>query len=225
MTSLVEEFFTRDLSEAEHEALSKLLEGSPEAASRYEGLLEKNYLATGLPQPNIPQSLASLPHLGGSRLTVAGGTLKLLLVGLALVGTALWKFWPAPHAEISQPVQALAVEPVHKKAPAAKALPAVKQPAPIQPVEAGIGSEGQELSLEVDAPQRSLVTVRILDSSGKEVRALYAGFVEAGRWNFQWDGLLENGEAAGAGDYRIDVQTGAVHQTKDIRIQLRPTAP
>jgi hypothetical protein len=224
MTSLVEDFFIRDLSEAEHEALSKLLEGSPEAASRYESLLQQNYLATGLPQPSLPKALHTLPHLGSGGLTFLSGTIKLLLVGLGVVGAALWKFWPAPQAEITKPVQSLAVQPALEKPPAANVKPAV-QPAPAQPLAAGTGPEGQELSVEVDAPQRSLVTVRILNSSGKEVRALYAGFVEAGQWNFKWDGLLENGEAAGAGDYRIDVQTGDSHLSKEIRVKLKPSAP
>ena len=69
------------------------------------------------------------------------------------------------------------------------------------------------------------MTVRILDPAGKEVRALYTGFVGAGRWNFQWDGLLQDGQAAGAGDYRIDVQAGEAHLSKDIRVKLQPPAP
>ncbi len=77
----------------------------------------------------------------------------------------------------------------------------------------------------LNAPQKSLVTVRILDAEGKEVRALYTGFVESGRWSFQWDGLLENGEPANAGSYRIDVQSGESHLSKDIQIKLNTTNP
>jgi flagellar hook assembly protein FlgD len=94
-----------------------------------------------------------------------------------------------------------------------------------EPERVSPAQEGQELSVLVDAPQKTLVTVRILDAGGKELRALYTGFVEAGHWNFKWDGLLENGQPAGAGEYRIDVQTGAAHQTKDIRLKIQPVSP
>ena len=223
MADLVQEFFKRDLTETEHEALSKLLESSPEAASSYERLLEQNYLATGLPQPTLPKGLQPLPHPGAGGLTGLGASIKIFLAVLAVSGIALWKFWPQTKVEIFMPLQQ-PVQQVLEKHLTVPVKPFVKKPAPIQPLAAGSTQEGQELSVEVDAPQRSLVTVRILDPGGKEVRALYTGFVEPGRWNFKWDGLLGNGEAAGAGDYRIDVQSGAAYQSKDIRIKLRPPA-
>jgi FlgD Ig-like domain len=220
MADLIEQFFTRDLSEAEHEALSKLLQDSPEAAQKYERLLEQNYLATGLPQPQLPKGLNSLPETGGSLLG-KGALLKLLAVGLAgLAAGLIWKFWPMSNPVTSpasqQPVQAVSPKP---------AQPAVarQKPAPVQPLAAGPSQEGQELSVVLNTGQKSLVTVRILDGQGNEVRALYTGFVEPGHWSFQWDGLLENGQPAGAGDYRIDVQSGATHLSKDIQIKLKPT--
>jgi hypothetical protein len=216
MTDLVQEFFTRELTEAEHAALSKLLEASPDAALNYERLLEQNYLATGLPQPTLPQGLQTLAQPGTGGLASWGGAIKVLLVGLTAAGVVLWKFWPQPKASTPMPIPQPAI---HRTVEKPMAAP-VHKPAPVQPLAAGPAQEGQELNVVVAAPQRSLVTVRILDASGKEVRALYTGFVEAGRWDFKWDGLLENGEAAGAGDYRIDVQTGAAHLFKDISIKL-----
>lgn len=224
MVDLVQEFFKRDLSEAEHEALSKLLEGSPEASARYEGLLQQNYLATGLPQPTLPHGLQNLPQARGSGTALLSGGLKILLAGL-VAGAALWKFWPQPKVETSLPTQTKAIPNVVQKPVIASIKRSTNKPAPVQPLAGSPSQEGQELSVLVDAPQKSLVTVRILDASGKEVRALYTGFVEAGHWNFKWDGLLENGQPAGAGDYRIDVQSGAAHQTKDIRIKLNPSSP
>jgi hypothetical protein len=223
MIDLVQEFFKRDLTEAEQEALSKLLERSPEAASSYERLLEQNYLATGLPQPTLPKGLQSLPHPGAGGIAGLGGSIKILLVVLAAAGVALWKFWPQTKAEISMPIQQSAQH-ILEKHLTVPVKPVVKKLVPIQPSAAGPAQEGQELSVIVDAPQRSLVTVRILGPAGNEVRALYTGFVEVGRWDFKWDGLLGNGEAAGPGDYRIDVQSGAAHQSKDIRIKLRQPA-
>ncbi len=225
MADLVQEFFTRELSEAEHAALSKLLESSPDAALSYEKMLQQHYLATGLPQPTLPQGLQSLPHPGGAGPVGWSGAAKLLLVVLAAGGTALWKFWPQTKMEVPLQVQPQTVQQPIEKSSVSTLKPVVQKPVPIQPLSAGPGQEGQELSVLVDAPQKSLVTVRILDSGGKEVRALYAGFVQAGRWDFKWDGLLDNGEAAGTGDYRIDVQAGEAHMSKNIRIKLQPTAP
>ena len=210
---LIQEFFKRDLSEAEQEALAKLLQESPDAAVKYERLLEQNYLATGLPQPTLPKALQSMPHVGGGGL--AAGLTKLLIIGLIAAGFALWKYWPPSKVENPAPIQRPVMRPTN---------PEVKRPAPIQPEAAGPTQEGQELSVLVKTPQRSLVTVRVLNAQGREVRALYAGFVDPGQWAFQWDGLLENGEPASAGNYVIDVQSGPAHLTKAIQIKLQPAS-
>jgi hypothetical protein len=201
--------------------LSKLLQESPEAALKYERLLEANYIATGLPQPTLPNGLNTFPKPGGSLLGKSV-LLKLLAVGLAAVaGGLLWKFWPKSNmvipAAVQQPIQQIPGKPV---------IPAIthKKPAPVQPLAAGPSQEGQELSVVVNTAQKSLVTVRILDPNGREVRALYTGFVDPGHWAFQWDGLLGNGQPASAGDYRIDVQSGASHLSKDIQIRLQPSS-
>ena len=225
MVDLVQEFFKRDLSVAEQESLSKLLEGSPEAALSYENLLEQNYLATGLPQPTLPQGLHSLPRIGGGGPMVWSGAAKILLAVLALGGAVLWKFWSAGKAEISMAAPPPSVQQTIDNPLTEPVNHGLKKPVRVEPQASGPVQEGQELSVVVNAPKKSLVTVRILDQAGKEIRVLYTGFVEAGRWNFQWDGLLGNGEAADAGEYRIDVQTGAAHQAKDIRVKLGPPSP
>ncbi len=219
---LIQEFFNRELSEAEADSLGELLRESPDSALQFEGLLEKHYAQTGLPSPQLPASLNDLPR-GSNGIGSLGGLKILLLLAATGLGYLAWKYWPV-KTEVPIPgyshQETLSGSPLDKKP---SALQAVKPL--VQPQEAGPAAEGEELSVVLDAPQKSLVTVRILDSAGREVRALYAGFVEAGRWNFQWDGLLENGAAAGAGDYRIDVQAGAAHLTKDIQIKLATPAP
>jgi len=219
MTDLVQEFFLRDLSEAEHEALSKMLESTPDAALRYEQLLEQSYLATGLPQPSLPQGLQSLPHPGAGGLTGLSGSIKILLAVLATTGVILWKFWPQPKTEISVPVQPQAVQQTAPKALTVPVKEAIKLLAPVQPSAAAPGPEGQELSVVVDAPVKNLVTVRILGQDGQEIRNLYTGFVQPGHWAFRWDGDLTDGKPAPPGNYQIDVQTGTLHQTKNIRIK------
>src|ERR1039457_4124686 len=132
MADLVQEFFIRDLTETEQEALSKLLESSPEAASNYERLLEQNYLATGLPQPTLPKGLHSLPHSGAGGIAGLGGSIKVLMVVLAAAGVALWKFWPQTKAEIPMPLQQ-PVQQILEKRQTAPLKPAMKMPAPVQP--------------------------------------------------------------------------------------------
>lgn len=214
MADLIQSFFTRDLSEPEHEALSKLLEESPEAALRYEELLEKSYLATGLPQPTLPRALRSLPPSGGWGAGL--GWIKYLALGLAVLGVALWKFWPEPQVN---------EVPSAPKAPLLKApnlsRPGLRPHSPRPPANGSIQA-GHELSVVVDVPQKTLVTVRILNAAGGEIRSLYTGFADPGRRTFRWDGLLANGNPADAGYYRIEVQSGSTRQIKVIQIKAEP---
>ncbi len=57
MADLIQEFFERELSEAEANSLGNLLQESPDSALRFESLLEKHYLQTGLPSPQLPSGL------------------------------------------------------------------------------------------------------------------------------------------------------------------------
>lgn len=222
MADLIQAFFERDLSEDEHEALASLLAESPEAALRYEGLLEASYLLTGLPQPSLPRGLRTLGHpgsggwMGGSALT------KIFIIALA--GAAIWKFWPFHALKAPEPT-ALTV-PVGLSASSAKIVGPKIASKPFSASQipssaTGATRDGKELSVVVDSPQSALVTVRILDGSNREIRTLYTGFVQAGERSFRWDGLLSDGQPAPAGDYRIDVQSGASHQIKNIVIKLK----
>jgi hypothetical protein len=212
MADLIQEFFERELSGPEADSLGTLLQESPDEALRFEGLLENHYLATGLPLPQLPASLQNLPLSPGGMGAMGGWKLFALLV-VAGAGFALWKYWPgsqtlpakaalAPVASISQPV-----------------FSAPAKPQPVHPRKADPAAVGEELSVVVGAAEKTLVTVRVLDAEGKEVRDLYTGFISPGHWSFQWDGLLSAGAPAPTGNYQIDVQAGALHQTKDVHIQ------
>jgi hypothetical protein len=217
MADLIKEFFERPLSEAESDSLSHLLNESPDAALRFEGLLEGHYLATGLPSPEVPASLNTPPRVSGGLGTAAGLKFSALLVAAGLLA---WKFWPSsitlPAVKPQAPA-VLSTAPLSKNtetrpAHAARVLP-------VQPQPAGPTVEGEELSVVVGVQEKTLVTVRILNNGGKEVRELYTGFIQPGHWSFRWDGDLSDGVPAAAGDYQIDVQTGDLHQTKNIRIK------
>ncbi|HTC21346.1 MAG TPA: FlgD immunoglobulin-like domain containing protein, partial [bacterium] len=208
MADLTQEFFEREFSESDGDSLKALLEESPEAVLRFERLLESHYLATGLPSPELPPSLQSLPFKPGG--WGAFGAWKLLSV-LAAAGLAFvaWKYWPSS--------QTLAIQPAPVPAAMSQApAPVIANPRPaqavlpptVEPQPAGPMAEGKELSVVVGTQEKTLVTVRILGQGGREIRDLYTGFVQPGHWSFKWDGELSDGNPAPAGDYQIDVQSG-----------------
>jgi flagellar hook assembly protein FlgD len=72
----------------------------------------------------------------------------------------------------------------------------------------------EELSVVVSNPQEGLVTVKVADSQGNEIRVLYAGILPAGEHNFTWDGKGESGQVASPGVYDLVVTSGTkvLHQ-------------
>src|SRR5665213_693160 len=210
MVDLIHEFFERELSEAESDALSEQLRLSTDESLRFEGLLESHYAATGLPLPELPASLKNLPLNPGGLGTALGWKLFAVLIAAGL-GYAVLKFWPSsPAVPVSVvPVPALSSS---QPAPASRLLP-------VQPQKVDPTATGEQLSVVVGAQEKTLVTVRILNHEGQETRDLSTGFIQPGHWSFRWDGDLSDGSPATAGQYQIDVQTGALHQTKAIRIK------
>src|SRR5581483_8807169 len=93
MNPLIDEFFKRDLTEAEAQALENLLEGSSGDAARFGEKLRGQYLALGLPDPLSLSHSAPMGSLG----LLKAGLGALLIAGL---GAMTWTFWPRP-AEVS----------------------------------------------------------------------------------------------------------------------------
>jgi hypothetical protein len=216
LINLVEIFFNEDLTGADEEALEKLLLQSPEAASRFNMLAEETYLATGQPAHQWPGKAIRIPPVGGM-----GAGLKLLLVLLAMgTAVAIWRFWPQPAPEVfpKTAVPAIPIQPVAAplKAVAHKIVHPKILPSRVTPE-----LEGDALGILVETPQVALVTVRVLDNSGKEIRALYTGILDPGKWSFRWDGLLENGKPALGGNYTIEVQKGSHRLSKPVRLLLK----
>jgi flagellar hook assembly protein FlgD len=62
-----------------------------------------------------------------------------------------------------------------------------------------------------DVPRAGDVSLRVFDVSGRSVRTLAKGPVEAGSWSATWDGRDESGRRAAAGVYiaRLRTQSGA----------------
>lgn len=211
MNNLVDEFFKRNLNEAEAQGLEELLEKSPEDALDFGNRMEREYLAMGLVVPSMPKHFKlGAPH-GGSLF------LKLFLTTLALTtaGLLAWRIWPQPQAVLTQPLE----KPL---APVLLSKPKAKLPPP--PLEIprrleGLSEEGNRLSVVVELDHSAPVQVDILDSKGQTVRSLYQGSLQAGKWSLRWDGLLSDGARAPAGDYLIRVKSGSNEMTKNVAIE------
>lgn len=213
MSNLVEEFFKRDLTEAEAQELEGLLEKSPEDSLRFGQNLEQQYLSLGLTVPAIPG------HFGPALPKAGWGLLKSLLAAATLTGAGLlaWTLWPKPAAVISVPSPKTAL-------PQTLSRPKAKLPAP--PVEilqrlTGTSQEGNRLSVVVELDHAAPVQVRIFDPFNREVRALYQGNLQAGKWSIHWDGLLTDGSKAPSGNYRIQVQSGTTEMSKNVVIESK----
>jgi hypothetical protein len=216
LINLVEKFFNEDLTGADEEALEKLLLQSPEAASRFNVLAEEAYLATGQLAHQWPGKAIQIPPVGGM-----GTGLKLFLVLLTLgTAVAIWRFWPQSAPEVF-PKTVIPVVPIQPVVAPLKAVANQIVHPGIVPKRASAELEGDALGILVETPQVALVTVRVLDSSGHEIRSLYTGVLDPGKWSFRWDGLLENGKPATGGNYMIEVQKGSHRLSKPVHLLLK----
>jgi len=210
MTNLAEEFFKRDLTEDEAQRLEELLENSPEDAQRFGQGLEQQYLSLGLAVPTIPG------HFGPALPKAGWGLLK-SLVAAALTGAGLltWAYWPKPAAVLSVPTPKSILPQTLSRPKAQLPPPPIEMPQRLT----GAGQEGNRLSVVVELDHPAPVQVRIFDPANREVRDLYQGNLQAGKWSIHWDGLLTDGSRAPAGNYRIQVQSGTAEMSKDVSIE------
>jgi hypothetical protein len=74
------------------------------------------------------------------------------------------------------------------------------------------------LDMLVEKLSPGLVTVRILDGSGNEIRLLFAGMLDKGKWEFQWDGKRADGSLVEPGLYQAQVESDGQTLTKEIKI-------
>jgi hypothetical protein len=77
------------------------------------------------------------------------------------------------------------------------------------------------LKIDLVIGQSGPVTVRILDSSGADVKNLYSGPLTAGTYAFTWDGKLDNGSIAPPGKYQIESRGGDGAQTREFWIEKK----
>jgi hypothetical protein len=74
------------------------------------------------------------------------------------------------------------------------------------------------LSVRINQAEPGFITVRVIDMRGILVTPLYQGNLAAGRWVFEWDGKLGNGQKAAKGFYQIEVMSGSFVQRQNIEI-------
>ncbi len=180
------------------------MEKSGPDALRFGEKLRGEYLALGLPDPQAP-SLSTVSH------TLTWVKAALFTAALAGLGTATWWFWPKPAVLSLAP----AVVPQTLSRHREKLLP----PPVMIPERLASTAEGNRLSVVVELEKSSSVRVSILDPHNQMVRALFTGSLKPGKWSLHWDGLLDNGSKAPAGDYRIQVKSGSTEMSKTVRIE------
>lgn len=215
---LVSEFFERDLSAAELEALQKRI-GDPTEAGRFTSLAEALYLSSGLAQPSrwrlkrvrrrgMLKALKSLAFLGG-------------------VVALFYAYWPQ-----ESPVSPAAAPPSPAEAPAEVRVP-VALPKKERLVESPVAPKAvvdlkrperrsfpsalhASVKIQVYRAQAGPVRVTVLDSGGKPLQVLHQGALGQGRAEFEWDGLDMAGNPVKAGVYQVEVRDPESVQVREI---------
>ena len=224
---LVDEYFKRDLTPEEENRLAELLSSSPQAAQRMAEGMAGLYLSSGLPEPQWPGGTPPWGHSKGSLLK------PLLPLGLLLLGVGFLAFkWftavpmasiapqpEAPPEEVHRAVRPLVKPATPKKNPAQIIVPSPTDNFLMPPDLRPQGKVYQQLSVVVNPKTPGLVTVQVLDKSGSEIRALYAGIIPAGRRVFNWDGKREDGMLASPGVYVIEVRSGSEVMRQEVTVE------
>ncbi len=225
MNPLYEKYFFGELTDTEEQTLEQMLTQSESEAWDFGQTAEEVYHRYGLPEPELP---------GGSGEGIPPGAIKpwkwlIPLSGLLFLGAYwLWKQplsqLPLKQREPAVPSLPAPVMKVIKRAvPSPKAgEPAVKVPEAHKetpPEEAGIKESGNNLKVVVRRETAGPVTVKVSNSLGLEIRRLYGGMLQTGRWSFEWDGRFGDGRLVEPGKYRIEVQTEGTTQSREIVIR------
>jgi len=227
------EFFRRDLDDAEWRDLGELLAKDGAAADRFLEAAASYYQQLGLPEPRPPRLKGAWAAAKGMVLGLGVGLALGSGVTAWILGSRTQEPLPPPQATPAAPGQALqtAAAPVAQ----ATAVPTaalrstpLSIPTLAQPQAAVAGAHTVSpgfpgLEAVIILARQGLVTARVLDAGGQEVRQLYAGVLDAGQWRFGWDGRDEAGRGVQPGLYTISVQEGSRVLKK--RVQLDAKVP
>src|SRR5579859_8069653 len=221
MADLIKDFFERDLSDAEEQQLAEILAAFPDHSLRFAELARQVYRQTGLPEGDNSHGFG-----GGSFWVTLGLFFPLILRSVLILGMTGFSAYlllrvfqayqnpppplpsipavvdqqkipsrkPRSHVE-AHPVLS-AAKPESANPVSVKPLQAVTHPEMVKPVPYKPGQSYEGLDVIVEQKAAGLLTVRTLNSSSQEVRLLFAGMLAPGKWDFLWDGKLENGKMA-----------------------------
>jgi hypothetical protein len=209
MPDLIKKYFQSELSLEEDEVLSKLLSTSEDAAEEFALKAEQAYFELGLPEPIIPQPVNKTLKWSGGRF---------LKIVLALVSVAAIYWWLRPVKPVMLSKEELNL-PINTQIPNVKNLVPVKVIGP--PPNPDFDTDYRNLSVIVNLDKESPIVVRIIGPDGLEVRRLYQGPLKAGQWSFVWNGLLDNGQPAIPGTYKIFVDSSAGSKSKEVTIHQK----
>jgi hypothetical protein len=222
MEDLVKAFFERDLSPIEEQSLDSLLESSPQDAFRLLETAKMLYSQTHLPSPeNQADKFVFSTNLFRTKLFWS------LLASCAIAGALWWEFSKIQPPAAARPVVSTFADPTFRVLkPAIELKPKNIEPksllsSPTKPVQPQIYNPEKKydgLSLIVNQTAPGLMTARVLDATGNEVRLLFANLLSAGQWTFSWDGREQDGRLAPSGTYEVEIQSGNTVLRKGIKI-------
>lgn len=182
--NLIEDYFRRDLSEAEEERLRRLLGRSEEAGLEFSRLAERHYAKLGV----VAAGLLAAKTMTGSA-THGAAWLRKLTWGAKAAG--LKTAMAAAGAVAVLGTGYVAVR--HWRTPTPATAP----------------QQGDGLSIELDLGSPKDLAVKVRDSRGALVRDMGHWHWEAGSHRLLWDGLNDAGKPVAPGRYQVDVDFGA----------------
>jgi hypothetical protein len=221
MNPLLDEYFQRDLDGAEEEGLAQWLASSPEGTQEFIARMEVHYRGWAAPSDDPAWPEGPLPDFFPKPSQAWRWTLLGLFLVLALGFLGYHSFHPsaAPSGLPAPPrTGPRPSEVIGPKIPSHPTAPATVRP------RSPIGVH-KELSISVENLRTGLVTVRVFDDQGREVRSLYAGILPAGQRTFSWDGKDGQGIAIAPGTYTLEVASGGRTYRKTVHIRSLGNGP
>ena len=218
MSDLLHDYFKRDLSEAEEDRLAEELSSSESSSSAFLKQAQAYYEKTLVNAPQTPFWKKPLfAFWGGVSATTLCFLLFLFVMGRGGNGSKPVPSLETKAAVISAP-KTQSVAKTHLRQKVELTLPASSKPQAWQQ-----GHTYSVWNVVIHQTANCLITIRVLDASGREVKALYAGFLKPGAWVFEWNGRDKAGRRVADGPYTIEAQSGK--QTARKAINVGNTAP
>jgi hypothetical protein len=210
MSPLSQDYFERELSPAEEEALAAELAASEEACQAFAAAAADDYKRSGFPDPAGPQP---------RRLAWAAAALLALGLGYGLSRA---------------PERPVALASVEEKAFEERVTPAAPRPRPAEPREERVAPAVPDRLLAQRDGYGYIFTVftveerlsgpgrlELLDLNGRSLRVLYSGPLDPGTWAFRWDGRAGDGQSLQTGRYRLEWSHGAHRLAKTVQVESR----